>query len=130
MPDSPKEAQVVIDLPDTPEIVVISSKDEGHQDEEDDPEEDQDIHKAVIEQQWDQEIDEMIVEQQVEQEVDNVESEASTRSFDLGEEPDDESDPDYNSYRDHLVVLGVGVSSFLLSPICLWHGKFEWVFFV
>ena len=38
-----------VDLPDTPEIVVVSSKDEamehfeGHLEEDDDPEEDQDI---------------------------------------------------------------------------------------
>jgi len=57
---------VVIDLLDTPEIVVVSSGDEGHLEEEDDPEEDQDIDEAVVEQQWDQEIDEMIVEQQAE----------------------------------------------------------------
>jgi len=40
MPDSPGEANVVIDLPDTPDIVVVSSEDEGHLEEEDDPEED------------------------------------------------------------------------------------------
>ena len=48
MPDSPGEAHVVIDLPDTPEIVVASSEDEGHQ-EEDDPEEDQHINEAGVE---------------------------------------------------------------------------------
>jgi len=62
MPDSLGEAHVVIDLPDTPEIVLVSSEDEGHQEEEDDPEEDQDIDEVGVEQQWDQEIDEMIVE--------------------------------------------------------------------
>jgi len=66
MPDSPGEAYLVIDLPDTLAIMVVSYEDEGHQEEEeDDPEEDQDIEEVVIEQQWDQEIDEMIVEQQV-----------------------------------------------------------------
>ena len=58
----------------------------------------------VVEQQWDQEIDEMIVdqqvEQQVEQEVGDAESEVSISSFDSGEEPDDESGPDYNPSRD------------------------------
>jgi len=39
-------------------------------------------------------------EPQVQQEVDNAESEGSTSSFDSGEEPDDESDPDYDPSRD------------------------------
>ena len=39
-------------------------------------------------------------EQQVQQEVGDVELEASTSSFDSGEEPDDESDLDYNPSRD------------------------------
>jgi len=91
---------VVIDLPDTPEIVMVSSEDEGHWEEKDDPEEDQDIDEAVVEQQWDQEIDEMIVEQQVEREVGDAESEASTSNFDSGEEPDDVFDLDYNPSRD------------------------------
>ena len=51
MPNSPREAHVVIDLPDIPDLVVTSSGDEGHQGEEDDPEEDQDIDEAVVEQQ-------------------------------------------------------------------------------
>jgi len=55
---------------------------------------------VVVEQQWDQEIDEMIVDQQVEQEVGDAESEVSISSFDSGEEPDDESGPDYNPSRD------------------------------
>ena len=42
----------------------------------------------------------MVVEQQGEQEVGDAESEASTSSFDLGEKPDDESDPDYDLSRD------------------------------
>ena len=62
MPDSPGEAHVVIDLPYTSEIVLVSSENEGHQEEEDDPEEDQDIDEAGVEQQYGQEIDEMIVE--------------------------------------------------------------------
>jgi len=53
---------MVIDLLDTPEIVVVSFKNEGHPEEEDDPEENQDIDKEVVEQQWDQKTDEMIVE--------------------------------------------------------------------
>jgi len=45
---------MMVDLPETPEIVVVSSEDdgmegfEGHLEEEDDPEEDQDIDKAVV----------------------------------------------------------------------------------
>ena len=62
MPDSPGEAHVVIDLPDTPDLVVISSGDEGHQGEEDDPEEDQDIDEVRVEQQWEQEADKLMVE--------------------------------------------------------------------
>jgi len=55
MPDSPGEAHVVIELPDTPDLVVISSGDEGHQGEEDDlekddPEQDQDIEEVGVEQ--------------------------------------------------------------------------------
>ena len=46
---------MVIDLSDTPNLVVISSGDEGHQGEEDDPEEDQDIDEVRVEQQWKQE---------------------------------------------------------------------------
>jgi len=38
---------MVIDLPDTPDIVVISSEEEGHQEEEDDAEVDQDIDEVV-----------------------------------------------------------------------------------
>jgi len=49
MPDSPGEAHVVIDLPDSPDLVVISSEDEGHQGEEDDPQEDQDIDEVGVE---------------------------------------------------------------------------------
>jgi len=51
MPDNPGEAHVVIDLPETPDLVVISSGDEGHQDEKDDPEEDHDSDEVGIEQQ-------------------------------------------------------------------------------
>ena len=50
MPDSSGAAHVVIDIPDNPDLVVISSGDEGHQDEEDDPEEDQDSDEVGIEQ--------------------------------------------------------------------------------
>jgi len=50
MRDSPGEARVVIDLPSTPEIVVVSSKEEGYSEEEDYLEEDQDIDEVVIEQ--------------------------------------------------------------------------------
>jgi len=40
MHDSLGEAHVVIDLPDTPEIVVVSYEDRGHPEEENDLEED------------------------------------------------------------------------------------------
>lgn len=43
MLDSPGEVHVVINLPDTPEVVVISFGDEGHQ-----GEEDPDIDKEVV----------------------------------------------------------------------------------
>jgi len=39
MPDSPGEAHVAIDLPDTPEMVVVSYEDKGHPEEEEDSEE-------------------------------------------------------------------------------------------
>jgi len=35
---------------------VVSYEDEGHQEEGDNPEKDQDIKKARVEQQWDQEV--------------------------------------------------------------------------
>ena len=55
MPNSPGEAHVVVDLPDTPEIVVVSYEDEamedfeGYMEEKDDPQEDQDIDEAAME---------------------------------------------------------------------------------
>ena len=97
---------MVIDLPDALDAVVISSGDEGHQGVENDPEEDQDISEVGVEQQWEQEADELTVELQDEQEqqdqseVGDAESEASTSSFDSGEDPDDESNSDYNPSRD------------------------------
>jgi len=68
MPESSGEVHVVIDLPDTSDVVVISSRDESHQGEEDNPEEDQDIDEVGVEQQWEQEADELMVELQDEQE--------------------------------------------------------------
>jgi len=68
IPDSPGEAHVVIDLPDGPDLVVISSGDEGHQEEEDDPEKDQDSDEVGVEQQWEQEVDELMMELEHEQE--------------------------------------------------------------
>jgi len=95
MPDTPGKAHVVIDIPDTPDLVVISSssRDEDHQGEEDDPEkddpeEDQDSVEMGIEQPEEQEADELMVyleekhEPQVQQKIGNAESEASTSSFD------------------------------------------------
>ena len=96
---------MVVDLLDTPEIVVVSSADnamegfEGHLEEKDHPKEDQDINEVVVEQQWDQEIDEIVVKQQVKQETDKVESGVSDSSFDSGEEPEDESNPNYDPSR-------------------------------
>ena len=49
MPESPREAHMVVDLPDTPKIVVLSSDNEpmeGFEDE-DDLEEDQKIDEIV-----------------------------------------------------------------------------------
>jgi len=88
---------VVIDLPNTPDLVVISFGDENHQGEEEDPEkddpvEDQDIDEVGVEQQWEQEAEELMGEQQSQQEVDDAKSEASTSNFDSGEEPDDKYD--------------------------------------
>jgi len=40
---------VVINLLDTPEIVVVSSEDEGQLEDEDDPKEDHDIDEVVVE---------------------------------------------------------------------------------
>jgi len=42
----------------------------------------------------------MVVEQQVEQEADEVDLEVSDSSFNLGEEPEEESNPDYDPSRD------------------------------
>ena len=59
MPDSHGDAHMVVDLPDTPEIVVLSSNDElmegveDHLEDEDDPEEDQEIEEVREEQQID-----------------------------------------------------------------------------
>jgi len=106
MPDSSSEAYVVEDLHDTPEIMVVSSKDEamegfeGHLEAKDYPKEDRDIDEAVVEQQLNQEINEAVVVQQVEQEADEVELGVSNSGFDSGEEPEDESDPDYDPSRD------------------------------
>ena len=96
MPNSPGKAHVVADLSDTPEIMVASFDDEpmqgfeGHLKEEDDPEE----------QQIDWEIDEEVGEQEVHQATNEVEFGASDSSFNLGEEPKDESDLDYDPSRD------------------------------
>ena len=71
-------------------------------------------------------MDEAVVEQHHEQEVGDAESEALTSSFDSGEEPNDESDQDYDPSRDRQVVLGVGVSSFLFEP-CLFVACSVWM---
>ena len=63
--DSAVEVDVVVDLSDTPEIVVFSSDFEpvkglkDHLEEEDDLEEDQEVDEVMEEQQIDQEIDEI-----------------------------------------------------------------------
>ena len=113
MPNIPGEAHVVIDILDTPNLVVISSSsgdedNQGEEDdpEEDDPEEDEDSVEMGIEAPGEQEVDELMVDleeehgPQVQQEVSNIELEASTSSFDSGEEPNDESDPVYDPSRD------------------------------
>ena len=97
----------MVDLLDTSEIMVISSDDEfmeGLEDcleEENDPEKDQEIDEIVEEQQMDQEVDEVVGEQHVDQEVDEVALGVLDSIFDLGEEPENESDPDYDSSRDY-----------------------------
>jgi len=106
MPDNPKEAHVVVDLPDTSKIVVVNSDDEsmkgfeGHLEEEDDLKEDQEIDEVVEEQQMNHEVNEAVGEQQVDQEAGEVELGASDNSFDSGEELEDESNPDYDPSRD------------------------------
>jgi len=77
---------VVVDLPDTPKIVAVSSDDEpmdgfeGYLEEEDD----QEINEVVDEQQMDHEVDKAARKQQVNQKVDEVELGASDSSFDSG----------------------------------------------
>ena len=106
MPDSPGEAHVVVDLRDTSEIIVVSSDDEpmegfeSYLKEKYDPEEDQEIDEAVVEQQVDHEVDKTVREQQVNQEVDEVEAGVSDSSFNSGEESDDEFDAYYDLSRD------------------------------
>ena len=96
----------MVDLPDSPEIVIVSYEDEamegfkGHLESEEDPKEDQDIDEAVVEQQCNQEIEDRVVEQQVEQEANEVESGVSNSSFDSGEETEDKFDLDYNPSKD------------------------------
>jgi len=120
MPDSPVpsglgEAQVVVDLPDLLEVVMISLDDEpieehkDHLSAEDDPEEDLDLK-----------------EQQVDQAKGDVESEASVSSFDLSEEPNDDSDLDYDPSRDRWVVLGVDFSR-LYFESCLYIARSVWM---
>ena len=61
MPDSLGETHVVVDFPNTPEIVVVSydvELMEGFEDK-DNPKEDQEVNKAVGEQQVDQEVHEV-----------------------------------------------------------------------
>jgi len=74
MPDKPGEVYVVVDLRDTPEIVVLSFDDEPMEgfENEDDPEEDPDIDEIADDQQMDQEVDEAVGEEQVDEEVDKV----------------------------------------------------------
>lgn len=102
MSDSPGEAHVVMDLPDTSEIVVLSSDDElmeGFEDK-DDLEEDQEVDEIAEEQQMDQEVDEAVGKQQVDHKVDEVELEISDSNFDSDKESKDESNPDYDLPRD------------------------------
>jgi len=84
---------------------VLSSHDKAmeglvdHLDEEDDPDEDQEIDEIVEEELIDEEIVKVVGEQPEDLEVDEVEPGALDSRFDSGEE--DESDPDYDPYRNH-----------------------------
>ena len=75
MPDILGESHVVIDIPDTQDLVVISpsSGDEDNQGEEDDPveddpKEDQDSVEMGIDQPGEQEVDELMVDLEEEHE--------------------------------------------------------------
>ena len=136
MPDSPGEVHVVVDLHDTPKIMVFSPDDEpmegleDHLKDEDNPEEDQEIYEVAEEQQINQEIDETVGEQAEDQEIDEVKSGASDSSFDLGEEPKDDSNPDYDPSRDHLVISSVDLSRYIISPKSTQHGWSGYMHFV
>ena len=118
---------MMVDLPNTLEIVVVSSADEamegfeGHPEEEDDLDEYQEIDEVVVEKQLEQEIDEVVMEQQVEQKADEVGLGVSDSSFDQVEESKDESDPNYNLSRDHQVVSGLHLSELHFEP-CIIYG--------
>ena len=75
---------MVVHIPNIPEIVVISFDDELMDDLEEDPEDDPEFE-----------------EHEIDHEVDKAESSAFDNNFDLGEEPEDGSDPNYNLFRDH-----------------------------
>ena len=56
------------------------------------------------------------MEQQIDQKVDELELGVSDSSFDSGEKPEDESDPDYDLSRDCSVVSGVDLSRLHFHP--------------
>jgi len=103
---SPRELHVVVAIPNTLEIMVLSPDEkpmeglEDHLGDEDDSEEDQKIDEVGKEQQIDHGIDEAVGGQQKDQEITEVESGASDNSFDSVEEREDVSNPDYDPSRD------------------------------
>jgi len=62
------------------------------------------------------------MDQQVEQEADEIESGVSDSSFDSGEEPQDEFDPDYDPSRDRWVVSGLHLSWLHFEPFMYIYG--------
>ena len=80
---------MVVHIPDALEIVVISSDDGVIPDLDKDLEEDPEFE-----------------EHKIDHEVEEAESTASNSSFNSGEVPEDEFDPDNNPYRDRSFGLG------------------------
>ena len=102
---------MVMDLPNSPKVVVISLNDgpmevlKEHLEAEDDPEEDLELE-----------------EQQVNQNINDAKPEATDISFDSSEELEDEFDSDYNPSRDHWTNLGVDFHQVLSEPAYIWYG--------
>lgn len=85
---------------------------EDHLEEEDDPEIDQIEEEYSVK----EKMVDAVGEQQEDQEVDEVEPGTSNSNFDLSEEPEDESDLNYNPSRDHQDVSGVDLSRSNFEP--------------